>query len=67
MATLNERVHFRYMHMPCCGQQLCWVNPRLPNFCPECGKSVYLRLVGGAHTVVTDTNAWLHYNVKGST
>jgi hypothetical protein len=24
--------HFRLIQMPCCGQLLCWVNPRLPNY-----------------------------------
>lgn len=33
--------HFRLIHTGCCGTLLCWVNPRLPNFCPECGKSCY--------------------------
>lgn len=33
-----ERVVFRLVQMPCCGQLLCWINPRRPNFCPECGK-----------------------------
>jgi hypothetical protein len=33
----TERVPFRRLHMPCCGTLLCWVNPRLPSFCPECG------------------------------
>jgi hypothetical protein len=37
-------VKFRLLRMPCCGQLLCWVNPRLPNFCPECGKGVYSQL-----------------------
>jgi hypothetical protein len=36
-----EVVHFRLFQMPCCGHQLCWVNPRLPNYCPECGASCY--------------------------
>jgi len=31
------RAHFRLIEMPCCAQVLCWVNPRLPNHCPECG------------------------------
>ncbi len=35
----TERVHFRLLHTTCCGTLLCWVNPRLPNYCPECGKS----------------------------
>lgn len=37
-----ERVLFRLLHMTCCcGTLLCWVNPRLPNYCPECGKRCY--------------------------
>jgi hypothetical protein len=43
-ASVTEIVKFRVFHMPCCGQLLCWVNPRLPSFCPECGTSVYLEL-----------------------
>ena len=37
-------VHFRLFQMPCCGQLLCWVNPRLPNHCPECGTHVLVAL-----------------------
>jgi hypothetical protein len=29
---MTTRAHFRLIQMPCCGQLLCWVNPRLPNF-----------------------------------
>src|SRR5262245_26836305 len=32
---MQSPVHFRLIQMPCCGQMLCWVNPRLPNYCPE--------------------------------
>jgi predicted nucleic acid-binding Zn-ribbon protein len=32
-----ERVPFRMLRMTCCGHLLCWVNPRRPNHCPECG------------------------------
>ena len=32
----HEGVHFRFIIMPCCRHTLCWVNPRLPTFCPEC-------------------------------
>jgi hypothetical protein len=37
----NERVHFRIAHMLCCGTVLCLVNPRYPNYCPECGVRCY--------------------------
>jgi hypothetical protein len=40
-ATVSERVHFRVIVMPCCQHMLCWVNPRLPSHCPECGTLVY--------------------------
>lgn len=37
----TERVPFRLLHLAsCCGTLICWVNPRLPNFCPECGTNI---------------------------
>jgi hypothetical protein len=59
LVEANERVQFRLFIMPCCGFNLCWVNPRLPSFCPECGKRAYMKLRTGEHTYVTDDNAWL--------
>lgn len=44
MEKTTEYVKFRLFNMPCCGQLLCWVNPRLPNYCPECGKHVFTQL-----------------------
>ena len=41
---LHELVRFRLFKMPCCGQLLCWLNPRLPNFCPECGAQIYMKM-----------------------
>lgn len=35
------RAHFRLIATECCGATLCWVNPRLPNYCPECGKRIF--------------------------
>jgi len=35
--TSHERVVFRLFRFPCCGFLCCWVNPRVPSFCPECG------------------------------
>lgn len=57
----NDKIRFRLFEMPCCGQLLCWVNPRLPNRCPECGDHVLLRLRTGEHTKLDDDNAWLRY------
>lgn len=48
-----ERVHFRVFVMPCCGHMLCWVNPRFPSYCPECGNHVYPG-VKGAVTLSDD-------------
>lgn len=41
MTQTTERVHFRLLTTPCCTALLCWVNPRLPTYCPECGTSIY--------------------------
>lgn len=32
-----ERVPFRFLSCPDCAHQICWINPRLPSYCPECG------------------------------
>jgi hypothetical protein len=37
----NEQVPFRHILMPCCNTLLCWVNPRRPMYCPECGTKVF--------------------------
>jgi len=41
MKTVHERVKLRIIRTGCCGTVLCWVNPRLPNFCPECATRIY--------------------------
>jgi hypothetical protein len=40
-APVNQRVPFRLIQTPCCNTSLCWVNPRLPNNCPECGTRIF--------------------------
>jgi hypothetical protein len=45
--------------MECCGHLLCWVNPRLPSYCPECGKFVYPRV--RSWVTLRDDDAALHY------
>jgi hypothetical protein len=40
----NYRVEFRLIQTPCCSTLLCWVNPRIPNYCPECGKHIFREL-----------------------
>ena len=54
----NEQVRFRLLWTPCCHALLCWVNPRLPNYCPECGERIFTQLKTGDHTQV-DSTAWL--------
>ena len=41
MPRTHERVPFRFLVMPCCHHEVCWVNPRLPSHCPNCGTRVY--------------------------
>lgn len=56
----REQVLFRLIRMPCCQHQLCWVNPRLPSYCPECGTAVYMRLkFETGHIIVSNDHAWL--------
>jgi hypothetical protein len=56
----RERVHFRLIQTPCCGQLLCWVNPRLPNYCPECAKPILMKLrTDSSMILVSDDTAWL--------
>lgn len=61
MRKLNERVHFRFFVMPCCHHQLCWVNPRNPTYCPECGAPMRHGFLKDA-VRVSDSNATLHYD-----
>jgi hypothetical protein len=60
----KEKVLFRLIVTPCCGQMLCWVNPRLPNYCPECGKFILgdLRGLKGHYIVASHPEAWLEFN-----
>jgi hypothetical protein len=62
--TTYEIIQFRLFQMPCCGQLLCWVNPRIPNYCPECGAHVILKLKSGEHTRINDDRATLKVDQK---
>lgn len=42
----NQQVDFRLIQMPCCGHLLCWVNPRYPSYCPQCGEGCYPQVKG---------------------
>ena len=43
-AKFIEKVGLRVFSMPCCKTLICWINPRLPTYCPECGQSVLRKL-----------------------
>jgi hypothetical protein len=62
--TISTRAHFRLIQAPCCGTTLCWVNPRLPNYCPECGTFIYsaLRTQCPENIVVSREDAWITYD-----
>ena len=62
MAQTTERIRFSLISMPCCGQLLCWVNPRLPNYCPECGKAVWISN-NRQHIISQDDEAMLKLKV----
>jgi hypothetical protein len=53
----SQRVPFRLIQTPCCSTLLCWVNPRFPSHCPECGTFIFATVKGCV--LVSDDNAWL--------
>ncbi len=59
---VNERVHFRLLQLPCCGHLFCNVNPRLPSFCPNCGKGIWPQVKTCA--IISDDEAVLKYDEK---
>jgi hypothetical protein len=63
---MKARAHFRLIQMPCCGQLLCWVNPRLPNYCPECGEFIYSQLKPDIKGSILESHqdAWITYASK---
>ena len=56
----NERIVFRLFNLDCCGHMLCWVNPRYPSYCPNCGLLVYPNIKSQA--VIIDDNASIRYH-----
>lgn len=60
----TERVMFRLMETPCCHTLLCWVNPRFPNYCPECGKHVYPEIKGCVSVSDKDAILKVDYDAK---
>jgi ribosomal protein S27E len=59
----NEKVPFRLIECPECHITLCWVNPRLPNYCPECGKHIFLKLKFGG-ILAEAREAWLAIDME---
>ena len=66
MPTSTEFIKFHLFKMPCCGQMLCWVNPRFPNYCPECGTRVFPEIKNPEHWLGYDENGKLVLNMKVS-
>ena len=58
MKRNSEKVLFTLIQTPCCHTLLCWVNPRMPNYCPECGKRIMLKK-RGSHIIHQDDDARL--------
>jgi len=56
---IHEQVQFRLIRCPECGTTLCWVNPRLPNYCPECGKHIFTTLKLRGDLIQISTSATL--------
>jgi hypothetical protein len=49
----TEKLQFTLFEMPCCKHLLCWVQPRMPAYCPSCGASVMIQLRSGDCTLRT--------------
>lgn len=59
----TEFCKFFLLITPCCHTMLCWINPRMPNFCPECGRAIWLKKQG-EHILFLDSEARLiHKNI----
>jgi len=60
---ITEGIQFRLLVTPCCQHQLCWVNPRLPTFCPECGRLILAKLREQKDAIrIDDTDAKIVYH-----
>lgn len=52
----NERVPFRLIICEHCAHNFCWINPRPPTYCPECGQNIFAHI--RENTLVNEP-AWL--------
>lgn len=64
-SSTYESIHFRLIVCPECHHNLCWVNPRLPSYCPECGKHIYLKV--RESVMCDDPRASLRYSQGDAT
>jgi hypothetical protein len=60
----TEQIPFKLFKMPCCNQMLCWVQPRLPAYCPMCGQAVWAQLKSGDCTLRSGAG-WLRLECWG--
>lgn len=56
-----ERVRFTLINTPCCHTLLCYVNPRMPNYCSECGARLFAMKNNPEAILFRDDNAGLKY------
>lgn len=61
MAKTYERVLFTLIQTPCCHTLLCYVNPRMPNYCSECGTRLFAMKRNPEAILFRDENAGLKY------
>jgi len=57
--SVYSRIEFRLLSMECCHTLLCWVNPRYPTYCPQCGTMCYPAVRGWV--TYKDSNATLRH------
>ncbi len=65
MNATRQKVPFRLIQTPCCQTILCYVNPRLPNYCSECGARIYAKLKTG-DGILQSTTGWLKLDEEDS-
>ena len=57
---MNEKVLVHYRELQCiaCNHMTSWIEFRLPNYCPECGKHIFLKLKFDG-ILVEGKNVWI--------
>jgi DNA-directed RNA polymerase subunit RPC12/RpoP len=66
---MKHNVHnvYRCIVCPDCNHQFEWLGSRMPNHCPECGRSILAKVLQdlSKYVVVDDKNARVSYADKG--